>query len=64
MDVTRYDLARRFSEIMHLIGKPDIDGADQALQQVEADYGVDAYEYMCDLIAQRKGIPPKEAPRP
>lgn len=64
VELTRYHLAKRFSEVMHLLGEGDIDGADQALQQVEADYGKDAYEYLCGLISERKGIPPKGAPRP
>lgn len=62
--ITRYHLAKRFGEVMHMLNEGDVDGADQALQQVEADYGKDAYEYLCDLVAERRGIPSKDAPRP
>lgn len=62
--ITRYDLAKRFGEVMHMLNEGDIDGAEHALLDARDKYGVDVYEYLCDLISERRGIPPKDAPRP
>jgi hypothetical protein len=59
----RTHIAGHFGRVMRMLDAQDVDSAEHYLDHVAATEGTATRDYLCTLIAQRKGIPGPEYPR-